>query len=212
MSYEWSESDREGEISHDFPYVWNRKWNYTNELAYKTEMDSQTANELVVVGEEEVVKDFWMDTYTWLYLKWVTSIFYSTGNSDQCYVAAWMGGEFGEECSLVAKSCPTLLQPHGSCLWDSPGKNIGEGCHFLLWGIVLTQEYPCLLHRQVNSLPLSHQGSSWGRMDSRICVADWVPSLFTWNYHNIVNSLYPNTKWKAQKEINLQGQFPIWLQ
>jgi len=22
----------------------------------------------------------------------------------------------------------------------------------------------------------------------------WVPSLFTWNYHNIVNHLYPNTK------------------
>ena len=22
----------------------------------------------------------------------------------------------------------------------------------------------------------------------------WVPSLFTWNYHNIINWLYPNTK------------------
>ena len=25
-------------------------------------------------------------------------------------------------------------------------------------------------------------------------VYDWVPSLFTWNYHNIVNWLCPNTK------------------
>ena len=25
-------------------------------------------------------------------------------------------------------------------------------------------------------------------------VYDWVPSLFTWNYHEIVNWLYPNTK------------------
>ena len=25
----------------------------------------------------------------------------------------------------------------------------------------------------------------------------WVPSLFTWNYHNIVNQLYPNTKLKV---------------
>ena len=40
-----------------------------------------------------------MDTYTLLYLKWITNrdLTYSTGNSAQCYVAAWMGGEFGEE-------------------------------------------------------------------------------------------------------------------
>ena len=25
----------------------------------------------------------------------------------------------------------------------------------------------------------------------------WVPSLFTWNYHNTVNQLYPNTKYKV---------------
>ena len=36
------------------------------------------------------------------------------------------------------KSCPTLQWPHGLqparplCLWDSPGKNTGVGCHFLL--------------------------------------------------------------------------------
>ena len=36
--------------------------------------------------------------YTLLYLKWVTNKdLYSTGNSAQCYVAAWMGGEFGGE-------------------------------------------------------------------------------------------------------------------
>ena len=40
-----------------------------------------------------------MDMYTLLYLKWITSkdLLYSTGNSAQCYVAAWMGGEFREE-------------------------------------------------------------------------------------------------------------------
>ena len=27
----------------------------------------------------------------------------------------------------------------------------------------------------------------------------WVPSLITWNYHNIVNWLYPNTKNKNFK-------------
>ena len=35
--------------------------------------------------------------YTLLYLKWVTNkdLLYSTENSAPCYVAAWMGGEFG---------------------------------------------------------------------------------------------------------------------
>ena len=34
-----------------------------------------------------------------LHLKWITNedILSSTGNSDQCYVAGWMGGEFVEE-------------------------------------------------------------------------------------------------------------------
>ena len=37
--------------------------------------------------------------YILLYLKWITNkdLLYSTGNSAQCYVAAWMGGEFGGE-------------------------------------------------------------------------------------------------------------------
>ena len=37
--------------------------------------------------------------YTLLYLKWVTNqdLLQSTGNSAQCYVAAWMGEGFGGE-------------------------------------------------------------------------------------------------------------------
>ena len=48
---------------------------------------------------EGIVREFGMDTYTWLYLKWITNkdLLYSTGDSVQCYVAAWMGGEFGGE-------------------------------------------------------------------------------------------------------------------
>ena len=38
---EWSQSDREGEMSYDIPYMWNGKENDTNELTYKTG-DSQT--------------------------------------------------------------------------------------------------------------------------------------------------------------------------
>ena len=41
-----------------------------------------------------------------------------------------------------------------------PAKNTGVGCHFLLQGIFLTQGMKLhLLHWQVDSLPLSHQGS-----------------------------------------------------
>ena len=37
--------------------------------------------------------------YVLLYLKWITNkdLLYSTGYSAQCYVAAWVGGEFGGE-------------------------------------------------------------------------------------------------------------------
>ena len=57
----------------------------------------------------------------------------------------------------------TLLLRHGPwparvlCPWDFPGKNIGVGCHFLLWGIFPTQGLNLgLLHWQVDSSTLSH--------------------------------------------------------
>ena len=57
-------------------------------------------------------------------------------------------------------------QPHGLqptrllCPWDSPGKKPGVSCHFLLQRIFPTRGLnPGLLHWQLNSLPLSHQGS-----------------------------------------------------
>ena len=44
-------------------------------------------------------REFRIDVYTLLYLKWITNkiMLYNTGNSAQCDVAAWMGGEFGGE-------------------------------------------------------------------------------------------------------------------
>ena len=57
---------------------------------------------------------------------------------------------------------PYRLQPARLlCAGNSPGKNTGGGCHFLLQGTFPTQgSNPRLLHlllRQVDSLPLSHQ-------------------------------------------------------
>ena len=37
----WSKSDRERQIPYDITYLWNLKKNGTNELIYKTEIDSQ---------------------------------------------------------------------------------------------------------------------------------------------------------------------------
>ena len=61
------------------------------------------------------------------------------------------------------------LQPQGLeparllCSRDSPGKNTGGGCHFLLQGIFPAQgsnlHFLHLLPQQAGSLPLSHLGS-----------------------------------------------------
>ena len=48
---------------------------------------------------EEIVREFGMDMFTLLYLRWMTNkdLLYSTGDSAQCYMAAWIGEEFGGE-------------------------------------------------------------------------------------------------------------------
>ena len=48
---------------------------------------------------EGIVREFGVDMYTLLYLKRITNkdLLYSTGNSVQCHVAAWLRGEFGGE-------------------------------------------------------------------------------------------------------------------
>ena len=67
------------------------------------------------------------------------------------------------------QSCPTLYDHMDGSLsgfppCDSPGKNSGVGCHFLLQGIFPTQTLNqcllCLLHWQVGSLPLTPLGKS----------------------------------------------------
>ena len=63
---------------------------------------------------------------------------------------------------FVAQSCslqPCNLQPNRfRCPWDSPGKNTGVSCHFLLQGIFPTQGSKLhllfLLNWWVDSLPL----------------------------------------------------------
>ena len=49
--------------------------------------------------EEGIVREFGIDLYTLLCLRWITNkdLLYGTWNSAQCDVAAWMGVEFGGE-------------------------------------------------------------------------------------------------------------------
>ena len=64
-------------------------------------------------------------------------------------------------CSVMSESSrPHRLQPtRFLCPQDSPGKNTGVGCHFLLQGIFPTQESnPGLLYCRQMIYSLSHQG------------------------------------------------------
>ena len=40
--------------------------------------------------------------------------------------------------------------------------------------------------------------------NGHMCMYGWVPSLFTWNYHNIVYWLYPIWKKKFRKQTSLR--------
>ena len=74
---------------------------------------------------EGIVREFGMDMYTLLCLKWITSkeLLHSTGNSAQCYVAAWMGGEFGgrmDTCVYMAQSLHCSPEITQRCQLDMP--------------------------------------------------------------------------------------------
>ena len=53
----------------------------------------------MVAGGKGIVREFGKVMYMLLFSKWITNkdLLYSTGNSAQCYVAAWMEEGFGEE-------------------------------------------------------------------------------------------------------------------
>ena len=86
----------------------------------------------------------------------LTPIYFHNTKSDHCPSVQF---------SSVAQSCLTLCNPTDSSppgstvCGDSPGKNIGVGCHFLLQGIFSTQGLnPGLPHCRWILYQLSHQG------------------------------------------------------
>ena len=76
-----------------------------------------------------------MDMHTLLYLKWIINkaLLYSTWNSVQCYVAAWMGGESGGEWIRMAKSLRCLLESIRTLLISSCCCLLTKLCLSCVW-------------------------------------------------------------------------------
>ena len=84
---------------------------------------------------------------------------------------------------LVAQLCPTLCDPMdcsppgSSVLGDSPGKNIGLGCHFLLQGNSSNSHIRVFcIGRGI--LPLSHLGSPRARPWPRKTAEEWLEHVY----------------------------------
>ena len=130
---------------------------------------------------EGIVREFGMDMYTPLYLKWITNkdLLSRTGNSAQCYVSPWGGGGVWERmdtricvakhfhCSPETITTFLISHVHANSHWllcprDSPGKNTGVGCHSLLQGTFPTQgsnpHLSVLMHWPVGSFSLAPRG------------------------------------------------------
>ena len=114
---------------------------------------------------------------------------------------------------------PRGLQPTGLlCPWNSPGKNIGVGCHALLQGIFPTQgSNPGLPHCWWILYHLNHQGSPV--LCSNVCLNNDV-EILTWVcflknrlgvFHGEVPELSETSESLLTPRRRRQGRFWRWL-
>ena len=79
---------REGEIPYDIHYVWELLEMIHMKLLIKQTHRLRKRTYGCQGGRirERIIKEFWNNLYTVLYLKWISSkvLLYSTGNSTQC--------------------------------------------------------------------------------------------------------------------------------
>ena len=79
--------DRKGEILYDIPYMWNLTRNDKNEHIQNrlTDLKEQTYGCQGRGWGYGIVREFGINIYTLLYLKWITNkvLLHSTGNSAQ---------------------------------------------------------------------------------------------------------------------------------
>ena len=88
--------------------------------------------------------------------------------SNKCstvFMCIHLSGSYSQSLKMLAsQSCPLIVTPWKParllCPWNSPGRNTGVGCRFLLQGIFLTQGLNMdLMHCRYILHHLSHQGS-----------------------------------------------------
>ena len=94
---------------------------------------------------------------------------------------------------------PGLQSTRLLCQRNFPGQNTGMDCHFPLQGMFLPQRWNpcllCLLHWQVDSLPLSHLGNHHYYYHHIIISQPFHPkSLGTWPHHPALLSLRPKVE------------------
>ena len=86
-----------------------------------------------------------------------------TSSPRNCGTSTFHHGKW--KWKLVTQSCPTLCDPMEPtrllCPWNSPGKNSGVGCHFLLQGIFPTQGSNPGHHIAKDYLPTEPPGKPW---------------------------------------------------
>ena len=132
-------------------------------------------------------------------LRYLFLVLYSTGNSAQCYVAAWMGGEFGGEWSevKVARSCLSFCDPisctvHGIAQARMPGRVAVP-----FSGGSSQPRSPAL---RADSFPAEPWGKpTQGKRYTCVCRSESL-CCSPENYHNVANQLYLNMKYNIKKE------------
>ena len=114
-----------------------------------------------------------------------------------------------EFCQLLSR---VSLQPHGLqptrllCQQNSPGKNTGVGCHFLLQEISPTQgSNQGLPHNRQILYPLSHLGSSLSRIRQSIALCRYYyknenPS--EWHSTELCPALIQLLLWKSKVPLS----------
>ena len=103
-----------------------------------------------------------------------------------CYVAA------AAVATESLQSCPTLCDPIDGSPWDSPGKNTGVGCHFLLQCIKVKVKLLSRVRLCVTPWTAAHQAlPSLGFSRQEYCSGSPVPSpieiLDAWKYLKVGN-------------------------
>ena len=133
--------------------------------------------------------------YSWPYL-------YSSCNASPThFLFFWQSATSVSQSVLVAQSFLTLCDPMDRvkpptrllCPWDSPSKNAGVGCHFLLQGIFLTHgSNQGLLHCVKILYHLSHQANL---------------KCYLSSFNSLVNFL----KWSVSQQLQLRINALFWI-